>query len=280
MRSQSGWITPNEKSSGMPIHVPRRAHRLEQPDHQPADFLAVVAEVGRVLDHRPVLRQPVDLLGDEVVVLGGLQRDVDADGLAELAGPHAGAVDDQLRFDVAAIGAHAGDRRRCAAALRSPTTPSMIVAPFRRAPLASAIVTSTGIRPAVLFHVEPGQHVVGARQREQLGHLLGGDLVHVDTAVAVEGADPAVLLQPVGLGGQLDEADAVEARRLPGLGLQPVVQVAGVLAHLGRRLRHRPERHHQPGGVPGGARRQLVALQHERRRCSPCRPGDRRPSSR
>ena len=85
----------------------------------------------------------------------------------------------------------------------------------------------------------------------------------VDAAVAVERADPAVLLEPVGLGGQLDEADRLEARRLPGLGLEPRVQIAGVLAHLGRRLRQRTERDHQTGGVPRGARRQLVALQHD-----------------
>jgi hypothetical protein len=96
------------------------------------------------------LRQPVDLLGDEVVVLRCLQRDVDTDGLAELAGPHAGAVDDQLGFDVALIGSHpviapplvqhagrgdALDDRRA----------------LRRAPFASAIVTSTGLaRPSSL----------------------------------------------------------------------------------------------------------------------------------
>ncbi len=76
--------------------VPRRAHRLEQPDHQPTDLFAVVAEVGGVLDHRPVAGQPIDLLGDEVVVLGGLQRDVDAGDLAQLSSPHPGAVDDEL----------------------------------------------------------------------------------------------------------------------------------------------------------------------------------------
>ncbi len=32
---------------GDAVDVPRRAHRLEQADHQPADLLAVVAEVGR-----------------------------------------------------------------------------------------------------------------------------------------------------------------------------------------------------------------------------------------
>ena len=88
--------------------------------------------------------------------------------------------------------------------------------------------------------------------------------MHVDAAVAVERRDAAVLLEPVGLGRHLDEADRPEPGRQAGLGLEPRVEIARVLAHLGRRLRGRAERHHQPGGVPGGARGQPVALeQHD-----------------
>ena len=97
-----------------------------------------------------MLDEALDLLGDEVVVLGGLQRDVDAGRVAELARPHAGAVDDELGLDVAVIGAHAGDDAACRVTTHVVTdTPSMIVAPCCRAPLASAIVTSTGFaRPS------------------------------------------------------------------------------------------------------------------------------------
>ena len=63
-------------------------------------------------------------------------------------------------------------------------TPSMIVAPCMRAPLASAIVTSTGFGAAVLLDVEAGEQVVGAREREQLLDLARRDLVDVDAAVA------------------------------------------------------------------------------------------------
>ena len=54
MRSQSGWISPNEKSLGNAPDVPRRAHRLEQADHQAADFLAEVTIRRRILEHGPV----------------------------------------------------------------------------------------------------------------------------------------------------------------------------------------------------------------------------------
>ena len=49
--------------------------------------------------------------------------------------------------------------------------------------------------------------------------------------------------------------------RLPGLGLEPGVEVARVLAHLGRGLGGRAEGDHQPGRVPGGARGEPVALE-------------------
>ena len=57
--------------------------------------------------------------------------------------------------------------------------------------------------------------------------------------------------------------------RQPGLGLEPRVEVARVLAHLGRGLRRRAERDHQPGRVPRRARRELVALERARRRVQP-----------
>ena len=67
-----------------------------------------------------------------------------------------------------------------------------------------------------------------------------------------------------GVGGDLDEADRLEPGRQAGLGLEPRVQVAGVLAHLGRRLRRRAEGDHQPGRVPRRARGEPVALeQHD-----------------
>ena len=46
-----------------------------------------------------------------------------------------------------------------------------------------------------------------------------------------------------------------------GLGLEALVELAGVLAHRHRRLRHGAEAGHQPGGVPGRARREPVSLE-------------------
>ena len=45
------------------------------------------------------------------------------------------------------------------------------------------------------------------REREQLLDLARRDLVHVDSAIAVERRDAAVFFEAVGVGGDLDEAD-------------------------------------------------------------------------
>ena len=78
-------------------------------------------------------------------------------------------------------------------------TPSRIVAPCMRAPLASAIVTSTGFGAAVLLHVEAGEDVVGAaRAGRAPSPARARDLVHVDAAVAVERRDAAILFEAIG----------------------------------------------------------------------------------
>ena len=85
--------------------------------------------------------------------------------------------------------------------------------------------------------------------------------MHIHTAVAVEGRDTAVLLEPVLVGGALDEADRLEARGLPRLGFEPRIEIARVFPELGRGLGGGAERHHEAGRVPGGAGGELVSLE-------------------
>ena len=87
--------------------------------------------------------------------------------------------------------------------------------------------------------------------------------MHLDAAVPVERRHPPVLLQAPRLDRQLDQAALLQAGGQAGLGFQPLVQVAGVLAQLGRGLRRRAERRHQAGRVPGRARGQPVALEQQ-----------------
>jgi len=92
-----------------PIHHPGGTHRLEEADHQSPNFVSVVGVAGRVLEDRHVWRQVVDLFGDEVVVLGGLERNVHPGQFAELPGPHSCAVHNVFGLDVPVGGANPRD---------------------------------------------------------------------------------------------------------------------------------------------------------------------------
>ena len=88
---------------------PRFGFGLEAADDQAADlFLEVGVAVG-VTQDRQVRVHAVDVLADDVEVFGGVQRDVDPGHRADLFGPLAGAVDDDLGLDVTHVGAYAAD---------------------------------------------------------------------------------------------------------------------------------------------------------------------------
>ena len=245
-----------------PGYLPRRADRLEQAKHQSAALLPVIAVVGGVLQHRPAAVHPLDRLGQQVVVLGGLQRDAHPGQLAEFPRPHAGAVDNVLGLDVAARGPDPGDSTAVA---EEASDSDALDDPGALHPGAPGQRHGhvDRVDPAVGRDVEGGQHVVDPGQREQGGDLARRDLVHLHAAQPVERRNAPVLLQPTPLDGEFDQPALLQAGREASLRFQPGVQVPGVLPQLGRRLRGRAEGGHQPGRVPGGARGQPVALQQQ-----------------
>ena len=78
------------------VDVPRLRLRLEAAHHEAADLLLVVDEAVGIADHRQVGRDAGDRLGDDVEVLGRVQRHVDAGEAPELARPLPAAVDERL----------------------------------------------------------------------------------------------------------------------------------------------------------------------------------------
>ena len=90
------------------VHPPRLGHGLEAAHEQAADLLPHVDVAVGVAQHGEIARDAGHRLGDDVEVLGGVQRHVDAGHPPDLAPPHAGAVHDHLAGDVAAVGADAG----------------------------------------------------------------------------------------------------------------------------------------------------------------------------
>ena len=142
----------------MPLDVPGLRHVFEQADHDLAGFFADVGAAARIAQDRQLRVHAGDGLRDQVVVLRGLQRDVDARQPTDLARPHAGAIDD----DLVAM----RPRSVCTAVTRPPSRSIAVTGhlsnmrtPARRAPLASACVTSVGLtRPSLESGRRPERH--------------------------------------------------------------------------------------------------------------------------
>ena len=113
----------------------------------------------------------------------------------------------------------------------------------------------------VLRQIETGLDVIHPGQREELLDLVRADLLDIVAEHPVEGRHPAILLDAIRVGGQLDEADGLEAGAELGLLLETRPELARVHAHLDLGLRGRAEGGHQTRRVPGGAAGQLVSLQ-------------------
>ena len=107
---------------GRAVEVPGRPLGLEQADQQPVGLLAVVAVAVGVLDDRQVAVHARHRLGEQVVVLRGLQGYVDPAPPRQLARPQTGGQHDRLALDLALVGedGRRRDRRRCGSRSSTP----------------------------------------------------------------------------------------------------------------------------------------------------------------
>ncbi len=90
------------------LHAPGLGHGLEAAHQQPADLFLVVDEAVRVAHHRQHRVHALDAVGDDVEVLGRVQRHVHAGQPPELPRPLAGTVDQCFAAHFAQRGVHAG----------------------------------------------------------------------------------------------------------------------------------------------------------------------------
>ena len=244
---------------GDAVHAPGLRHRLERADQELAGVLLDVQAAVRIAQHRQIRRHLGHGLGQHVEVLAGVQRHAHAGHAADLAAPHPGAVDHHLGADRTELGLDAGHP---AARRVMPVTlqPSMMRAPFWRAPLASAWAMSIGFAwPSAGMWMAPARSPTSISgysslasagdsswtSRPQARPIAAWRLSSVEAALGAREADAAVLL---------------EAGRLPGLGLEPEVQLGGILREP-RQVGRRAQLPDQPGGVPGRAAGQLLALE-------------------
>ena len=88
---------------------PRLGHRLESADYQAAYLLFHIGIAVRIPKDWQHAMHAFDLLGHDIEMLGGMQRDIYPAHRTDGFGPLATAVHDYLRLDIALVGLHPGD---------------------------------------------------------------------------------------------------------------------------------------------------------------------------
>ncbi len=235
--------------------------RLVAAHHQAADLLLVVGEPVRVAQRRQVRRHALDAVGDQVLVLDADQRHVDAGQPADLARPLAGAVDHGFAGDLAPVGDDALDP----AVLDPDRGDGGVLADGDAAGAGAAGegLDDVGRRGlAVGRQVGRADHVVDRHQRPERLRLGGGEELHLEAERAGGGGLAAHLGPALRGAGEAQAAVHLPAGGEAGLRLQPVVE-GDRIAEQPRHVGAGAELADEAGGVPGGARRQLVALEQD-----------------
>ena len=242
--------------------MPCLSDGFEEAHEQSTALLAEVAVGAGVLHDRKVARDAVDRLGEQVVVLGGLQRHVDAGRRGELPGPQAGREHHRLALDVALVG---DDARDLAPSAYEPGDGH--AGDHGGTTVFGALGQCGGhahrIGAALVGHVGREEHIVSAQQWEQIGDLACRDELvgyaepDLEVALPRDGLDMSLVARDVQV------ADRAESRRVTRLLLEARIQVTRVARHPERRLGVIARAGDEAGRVPGRPRRQLVLLEQD-----------------
>ena len=242
---------------------PRFGLRLEAADHQAADLLLEVGVAVGISQDRQIGMHAGDVLADDVEVLGGVQRHVDPRHGADLLGPLARAVDDDLGLDVTGVGPHTRSASR--PSVDDVEHPDLL--DHDGAAHAGALGQGEGqigrVGLAVGGQPDGADEVVDPHDRIVLQRLFGGEqfAFHVERGGAGRGA---AQLRHAVLGARHgNPAAPLVACRKSGFPFEFGVELGGVLHESGEALRG-PQLSDQPGRVPGGARGELALFeQHD-----------------
>ena len=98
------------------VQAPRLGDGLERAEQKLARVLLVVGALVGHAQHGHIARQTVHRLGDDVEVLAGLKRYANARHRADLAAPHASAINDRIGRDRAGVAVIRGPEHRAGAA--------------------------------------------------------------------------------------------------------------------------------------------------------------------
>ncbi len=201
----------------------------------------------------------VDLLGDDVEMLGRMKWDGNPGQRTDRFGPLAGAVDHDFGLDRAAVGAHAGDR---AGPLVDPDHPGLLEDSGAAVP--GALSERSGdvgrVGGPVTGQPDRAEQVVGRQYRVQLPGSVGADQLAFEVVGMRGGRGALQLHEPVPGPGYRHAPAALVAGGQPGFGFQSAVQLAGVLHQPGAVL-GRAQLTDQARGMPGGTTGQPALFQ-------------------
>ena len=261
MRSIFSGSSSWPKSDGRPLHRPQLAALLVHADDEPAALLAQIALPGGIHAVGQLGVALVDLgeiVGDEVLVLHRVARQIDARHFAHLPRPQAGGVDDVLGVHRALHGRHIPGSVGPRAKLVHGVAEHDLRALHARA-LRVRLGGARRVEVAVERIVERPEQSLRIRDRRESGDLLGPDDLGLESHVAVLGALGLEEVEPVRVCREGESPDVVQPAGLAGELLQLAIEADGVAlqrGHVGVRVQGVEAARR----VPGRARGQLGAL--------------------
>ena len=188
-----------------------------------------------------------------------MQRHVNANTRRERMRPHAAGNDDILRRDIAGRGAHTGHLATVIHDRGNFRVLEQLRATRARA-FGQGIRDIDGVRIAIRRNVNAAEKIVSPDQGITIGNLVHADDVDLEIEDFRHRGTALQFVEAfLGCRDRYRAALAV-AGGLPGLILESAVKLAGVFRELGH-VDRCSQLADQPGGVPGGAARELLPLQ-------------------
>ncbi len=220
------------------------------------DFAFEVDGVGEF-----AIRQVVDVLGDEVLVLHGEDGEFEANHAADFAGPEAAGVDDVLGDDGALVGHHVPEAVGAPVGFEDAGA-AVDFGPGQGGAFGVGVGDAGGVDMA-FQRVPHGADELGfVEQRQEFGGFVDGDEFGVHAEI---GASCGGHLEPVHAvpgAGEHDAAGHVDAAGLAGDAFDLGVELDGIFLQLGD-VGVAVQRVHAAGGVPGGAAGEFVAFEQD-----------------
>ena len=234
---------------------------LVHADDQPLTLLAQVTLSGGIHDMGQFLATLIDLgnvVGDEILMLQGMERQIDPGHHADFARPQARRVDDMFGNDGALFCHNVPVIVRTLVQFQHPVA-QIDLGPGHARGLGIGVRRAGGVEVPVQRIVERTQNALGIGDRADLGDLFGPDNLGRKTHMAVLGALSLEKIQPLGRIGNGQPTDMMQPAGHAGDFLKLAVEADGVAlqrGHVGIGI----ERVEATCCMPGRAGRQFRAF--------------------